>query len=218
MDTKQVKKDFYFLLRNHEKSINTDIEELKDAYIRFKTISSEGLKKIIKNAPKPTEIKINTFGAFLFGSFQSTYGELNKHNSPLYYGSVGSVDKSSRQLWVWTQSGAEGEGRLVWINKGIQFEKSYFFVKEDLKGLSRGDIEIIRKKGKGCSVFITKNSKHYEIKNFNLDDLIIPDENDGVVNKRKILKVDNSFTFFVLVLLVLVTLYFVFRTEKNKTK
>ena len=217
IDIKKIKKDLYFLLRNNEKSLDTDIKELQTVITRFKNLyntSTDKIKglieKIIKKSAKPTEIKINTIGSFLFGAQNSNYGDIDKYNSALYYGSIGFVDKTDKQIWIQTEKGVR------WVNEGLRFDKAYFFIdkskfgKNDMKKIKEANIQ-------KYSFIITENSKHLILKKARLEDYIDHNTDENNKSKFKMLKSakGSSFTFVALILIFIIALFLIFKTRRN---
>lgn len=118
---------------------------------------------------RPSEIVSGTVGAFLFGCFQETYGDVSKACSPLCMTGIHPKGRrSSCEHQIWVQHTPTGVSKFIQIKSDdydIQDSgKAIVFVTENFTEFTTEEIDAFRKSGVVLAqVMTTKNSKHHQI-------------------------------------------------------
>lgn len=146
-----VAKAIEYLTENYDKPISEF-----QSYIDI--IENEpNVLSLIQKQYRPTNIEINTVGAYLWGCSQNFYGDVHKNCSPLCIGSFPHDNTyETCQYSTWTYMG----GNL--INKfNVLSPKAYIYVDSNWESFTNSDIEKLKQSGiYYASVLKTKNSQH----------------------------------------------------------
>ena len=141
----------HYLAENHFKNVNSpDISEKIDI-ISSRPYSLDLLKK----EHRPTDIQINTSGAYLWGCSQNYYGDVSKFCSPLCLNSLGNLktEKCQYSVWVYTPN-------LTNIYS-TSTSKAYIFVPENWEIFKKEEILQLKEKGiVSAAILKTQNSIH----------------------------------------------------------
>ena len=104
---------------------------------------------------RPTELNLNTTGAYLWGCSQNYYGDVNKSCSPLCIGSLYQTESDCQySIWIYHQNEL--------VNKlNVKTSKAYIYVDENWQAFLNTDIEKLKVYGiTHATILKTKNSQH----------------------------------------------------------
>lgn len=120
------------------------------------------LLDILDEQPRPTSLIPDSSGAFLFGSYQDCYGEVDRHCSPLAIGSIRRNDDNLTaclaQVWVFR---TENDRKYYSAITHRDSKQAYVFVDTIFQGFTPHEIELLKKSGvEYVQVFNTDHSRH----------------------------------------------------------
>jgi hypothetical protein len=124
------------------------------------------LTSIISSQYRPSKIIPGTIGAFLFGCFQETYGDVTKSCSPLCISGInpkGHHTPCEHQIWV--QKSSSGSSKYLQIkSESTDSNRAIVYVSSAFIGFTKEEIKVFRKFGVDLvQVMTTKDSKHHQI-------------------------------------------------------
>lgn len=172
---------------------------------------------IIKKQYRPTYIKPNTIGSFLYGCFQNFYGDISKECSILCIGNINdstdclyqvySLDVEKKEDRLKQISRTESNRAIIYINK-----KTFQLMENEVSYLKQNGIEYVK-------ILITKKSKHYTLyKMTNIDSIPIYNTNISHDSKSKSninlinIKTNKTNTklyiiIFIIIIIIIIMLY-----------
>ncbi len=191
------------LSNNYDLEIDNPI--IQEAYEFVKNNKNENVKNLLQKYYRPTSLKMGTVGAYLWGSLQNYYGDVNKSCSILNNNSLFNVDETC-QYQMWTYKGGELECKGHSLSS-----KAYIYVDEDWKGFSLSSIEKLVTEGiEHAAILNTVDSKHrILIKMSPVDTLPIIQQ----VEKPSVQKGDEKsflpyYIFFLIFVIIFVKIYY----------
>lgn len=174
------------------------------------------LIKAIQEKYRPTEININTVGAYLWGCSQNFYGDTNQNCSALCANSIPHLSNSliseeslnckkcQYSIWTYTHQKLNNDFHT-------SSSKAYIYVDSDWSGFYKNDIEVLRKNGLlYATIFGTKHSQHQLLLPMtSIDNLPISKEPNNFI-QHEVLEESNWWVFISLILLfILFYVYFI---------
>ena len=171
------------------------------------------LIKAIQQRYRPTQINVNTVGAYLWGCFQNFYGSVNRNCSALCVNSIShsintmmsedslNCEKCQYSIWTYTN-------KKLTNDFNTSSSKAYIYVDSDWEGFSDADIDILKKSGiLFASIFDTNHSLHKVILPMtSLDNLPISKEYP-TFSKEKIIHESYSWLFVLLIVILFIFFY-----------
>jgi hypothetical protein len=168
----------------------SDIEKDSKLDIAMRTIEEANNKgdlelpgSILKQY-RPSELRPDTIGSFLFGCLQQTYGDVPMECSPLCAYGIKSNDemevkKCSNQIYV--QYTNELNNRFYKLYE-CDSRQGYLFVHINFMGITKREKKFFIDNGiYRLQILVTHNSKHHTvIKMRDIDDIPIIEEFDGI--------------------------------------
>jgi hypothetical protein len=114
------------------------------------------INELIDSLPRPIEIEPFTVGAFMFGCFQETHGDIPSGCSLVCLNGL-AIKNNSCKFSIWTYD--NNKLRPISIENS---SNGYLFVDENFEGLSRRQINILLKhRVQMVTLVITRNGKHF---------------------------------------------------------
>jgi hypothetical protein len=145
-----------------------------------KTDNYTMIPDIIRMQYRPTIINPGTIGSFLFGCFQSCYGDVFKICSPLCIDNVPSDEhddgECKHQIW-----NVASDNTYKLINASTKSNHAYIYVNSDFSYFTKEDIETFKEKEvEYAQILVTDKSKHHIlIKMTSVDKLPIDTNNES---------------------------------------
>jgi len=207
-------------LNNKNKQIIFIFKEFKEKYEKSSLKDQKQIREYISALPRPTSIKVNTIGSYLFGCNQNYYGDTEKNNSLLCYNNINEEKLTpNKQIWV---SNNKKPNRFRQINYPERYDHGYIYVEDDFNQFTQQEIEMFRSYNlRKISIYTTQNMKHIIYKdydNINLDlapqEPKIKLESEYVTLKKKFNDNYNWIIIVVLILLILIFLFYFFQKRK----
>ena len=187
------------LTNNYDLDLNN--ERVRDAYEFVKNNRDE-----IRNLEKyyrPTSLKTGSVGAYLWGSLQNYYGDVNKSCSILNNNSLFNTDENCQyQIWTYKNGQLDCKGHS-------QSSKAYIYVGEDWEGFDLTSIENLSSSGiEYATVLNTIDSKHnILIKMSSVNDLPIVKEEKSIVEVKKENFLIPYYIFFLIFVIIFIKIY-----------
>jgi len=167
--------DIELLSRYHYYEINSlgENDELQQAYQRFVNYVNNSddfsdIIDILKDQYHPSDIKIGTIGAGLFGCLYNYYGDISKACSAICINSPLNINSCDKQIWQ--QYLSEVDLRFVrqhnaeWQLMDNLNPYAYIFVQDDFKYFTLTEKQHLAKHNiKHGQIFITENGKHKKL-------------------------------------------------------
>jgi hypothetical protein len=213
-EIKELQESLNFLTSHYDKYISDSKVKAHIAKLE-KYRNSPELLRAIKEKHRPTEINVNTVGAYLWGCSQNYYGNVNKNCSPLCFGSIphegnsllseDSLNCEKCQYSIWTYSKEKLHNDFA-----TSSSKAYIYVDDNWKGFKNSDIEMLKKSGVFyASIFNTVYSQHKSLLPMTpIDNLPTFKEYSPAIT-RTITK-DSFYWIFIIfaILILLIIIYF----------
>lgn len=168
----EVEKMLEFLVLDYNRDINDPkIIDYVEKLEKYKNSNLENFEDIFKNILfnsgnkfifRPSEIKLNTVGSYLLGSFQNYYGDVNKTCSGLYSSSIFNTDQTCQySIWTYNLHNNSMSGMKLKNTLKVITSKAYIYVDENWKFFTKEDIITLKTEGiLYATVFSTSHSQH----------------------------------------------------------
>ena len=162
---KEIEEVLNFLTKHYDKYVSdVKIKPYISKLEKYK--NSPLLIKAIQQRHRPTEIHINTVGAYLWGCSQHFYGDTSQNCSALCATSIShsfgtlmseeslNCKKCQYSIWTYTNSKLNNDFHT-------SSSKAYIYVDSDWIGFTNNDIETLKKSGiLFATLFSTNYSQH----------------------------------------------------------
>lgn len=241
LDLGKIQENISYMNDNHYinlNNINTDIN-LKNAYNYIKyindnidnfDISLNSFVDVIISQFRPSEIKSNTIGSFLFGCFQSSHGDIDSSCSILCNNSIknpynSSINACKEQIWI--QSSKHGKHRFKHLeSSSSDSHRCNIFLLSSFNGFTDSEIDMFQDSGIVIAQgMITKYSQHHIIfKMKSIEKLPMIDEEFNIIYNKDNNNINkyihntdynNIFEIILLVIGVIIFFGFIFMNSSN---
>jgi len=253
---KRLENDVSLLADNPYSYLSKISGPVKQSYIRVRNIydnyitqghsSKEGeiLKDILNEQYKPSNISSNTVGSFLFGCYQSDYGEVTKYCSPICADGIHHEKQQScpRQIWALYKENKDTNNKRIHSDtKRKSYENRKFIRLGDnersnqaniyiyqetlaFKGLTDKEIHQLKSEGVNKITFYSSSNSRF----FKMDKTMdlsrvpvdhIPKVNNGInlnhIFSNKNDSTNGSMMFLVVIVVILVIIAIAFMLMWN---
>ena len=187
------------------------------------------LDNFINKQYRPSDIKHNSIGSFLFGCYQTDYGDVDHSCSPLCTGKINNTDLCSKQIWIQRSFVNKiykslGPDDLVFKGsktnrfgkiKSNESDEAYIYVDDDFCGFTKHELDYFRQIGlKQAQLLRTKSGKHFTVHSMaKIDDLPTQNNKSTKLDTYDYINNDNNnciiyvvalFVFFIVVLALII--------------
>ena len=123
---------------------------------------TDHLKEIILQQYIPSQLEIGSIGSEIFGCLQQHYGKVSKECSLICHNNIFSDSSCSEQIWQ--QTAANGDLRLMKINKDNNSSQGIIYVLDNFLYFTNTEYNLLANSGLTyVQIFKTRYGKHLPI-------------------------------------------------------